>query len=825
MRLTYLGPDGQQSRLRTWRPTLSAIGLVLRAEFRRRWRSWLVVAVLVAVVGGAVLAAAAAGRRTVSAFPSFVSRYGFDAAVYVEAPIPASTKFPPEVTSVTRVAGLDNGQPQCECTEPINPTDFGVIVVPSGARPVYKLVSGRVPDPSSTDQVLASYTLLADGLRLGSIVRVPLYARSQTNAYNNAVGALPRPRGPTIAFRVVGFEATEYEFPSGTTPDYDIFATPTFAREVLPETAFGYVYLVRLRHGAADLPLFSQQVSKLRAEASGEDEQIAAVESSIHPQAMGWWILALLAGIVGLAVLAQALMRQTLTEAEDFPILGALGVDRRQLVLLGLGRSVLVGLVGALGGMVIAFALSPLAPLGEARVAETTTGLYFDPVVLLLGSLFVLLAIVVLGACAAYLAVQRGSRVARARARYPSSIVTQLARLGAPPSTLIGVRNAIDRRSSGGTVPVASAVLGTVLAVVSLSATGVFGASLAHLVSTPKLYGDRFQLNFSNTSGFGPDSGLLARLEHDRAVTDITLGYAFFVNVNGKSVGMIAYHSARGDPLLTAVTGHLPDADGQIGLGAATMRALRVSVGSPVSVTVESPSGSRRTMRFRVTSEISFPVLAGATALGTGAATTLGAYANLACAMGPQRERCLGAPFAGPTPGGLLVSVVPGTRGQQAVSHYLSAFSNITALPIVPTSLVNFGEAVNFPAIFGLFLAIFGAATMLHLLVVSVTRRRRETGLLKALGFVRAQIAVAVASQAITITVIAIVLGIPLGVVLGAKIWSVFASNLGVVPISVVPLWLLAALTGGVLAVGTLLAVLPALAAARSQTQSLLRAE
>ena len=69
-----------------------------------------------------------------------------------------------------------------------------------------------MPDPSSTDQVLASFTLQSDGLRLGSIVRVPLYARSQTNAYNNAGGTLPRPRGPTIAFRVVGFEGNGIRF-------------------------------------------------------------------------------------------------------------------------------------------------------------------------------------------------------------------------------------------------------------------------------------------------------------------------------------------------------------------------------------------------------------------------------------------------------------------------------------------------------------------------------------------------------------------------------------------------------------------------------------
>jgi hypothetical protein len=68
--------------------------------------------------------------------------------------------------------------------------------------------------------------------------------------------------------------------------------------------------------------------------------------------------------------------------------------------------------------------------------------------------------------------------------------------------------------------------------------------------------------------------------------------------------------------------------------------------------------------------------------------------------------------------------------------------------PATPAGLVNFGEAVNFPLIFGLVLALFGAATLLHLLVVSVTRRRPETGLLKALGFVRRQVAVAVSWQA-----------------------------------------------------------------------------
>jgi hypothetical protein len=52
--------------------------------------------------------------------------------------------------------------------------------------------------------------------------------------------------------------------------------------------------------------------------------------------------------------------------------MAALGVDRRQLVALGTVRNLVVGLTGAAGAVAIAVALSPIAPLGEARFAETS---------------------------------------------------------------------------------------------------------------------------------------------------------------------------------------------------------------------------------------------------------------------------------------------------------------------------------------------------------------------------------------------------------------------------------------------------------------------
>jgi len=120
-------------------------------------------------------------------------------------------------------------------------------------------------------------------------------------------------------------------------------------------------------------------------------------------------------------------------------------------------------------------------------------------------------------------------------------------------------------------------------------------------------------------------------------------------------------------------------------------------------------------------------------------------------------------------------------------------------------------------------LAVFGAATLAHLLVVSVSRRRREIGLLKVLGFVNGQVASAVAWQATTVALVGIVVGVPLGVVVGRAIWTEFTDNLGAVPVSVVPILVLGGLVAGVLVTANLIAVAPAVVARRSKPGELMR--
>ena len=70
-----------------------------------------------------------------------------------------------------------------------------------------------------------------------------------------------------------------------------------------------------------------------------------------------------------------------------------------------------------------------------------------------------------------------------------------------------------------------------------------------------------------------------------------------------------------------------------------------------------------------------------------------------------------------------------------------------------------------------------------------------------------------------------LVVGVPVGVTLGRVVWSAFALNVGVVPEPVVNSWVIVSLSAAVLVGAFVLAIGPALAAARARPARLLRME
>ena len=112
---------------------------------------------------------------------------------------------------------------------------------------------------------------------------------------------------------------------------------------------------MRLRPGAS-MATFLRTASALakRYPATGGQivvislsDEVAAAERAIRPEAVALAVFAGLAGLIGLAVISQLLARQLILDADEFPILRALGMTRASLVVLSLARLAAVTVAGA----------------------------------------------------------------------------------------------------------------------------------------------------------------------------------------------------------------------------------------------------------------------------------------------------------------------------------------------------------------------------------------------------------------------------------------------------------------------------------------------
>ena len=131
----------------------------------------------------------------------------------------------------------------------------------------------------------------------------------------------------------------------------------------------------------------------------------------------------------------------------------------------------------------------------------------------------------------------------------------------------------------------------------------------------------------------------------------------------------------------------------------------------------------------------------------------------------------------------------------------------------------------NLPLLLGGVLALIAAIGIAHLLVTSIRRRRHDLAILKTLGFVPAQVRRAIAWQATTLAVVALLIGVPLGIVFGRLIWSVFADRVGVLAETVTPVLLAFAVAAGAIVLANLIALVPARAAGRTRPARVLRAQ
>jgi hypothetical protein len=826
-----------------------AIWVILAARSRRQWRAWLLLTLLVAIGTGVVLSAVTAGRRADSAFPAYVAAHGYDAIVYTSEPPAHPLATLPDVTQVVAIGGPFYGTLTCSCGKQIDQSELGVReVAPAALSRMAKLVGGRMPDQSDPDEVLASYTLQRDyGIGPGTLIQIPMAAPSQwpqIQASINGEGPPPvKALGPVFTLRITGIVAAENEFPSGQGVTYDLYPTAAFAAatEAAPHYTF---YNVRLRHGEADFARFEATVSGTDgAGVEDLDGAATAITASIHPQAVAWYVVAALAALTILVVTGQAIGRQAAADDADGPVLAALGLRSGQFAALNLLRTLAIAVTGAAAGIGVATLLSALTPVGEARLATPTPGLVFDGPVAAAGAAAAVAAVVLLGLPPALRSARQHTARHEAAVARPSRITRAAAAAGLPAAAVLGIRHAFDRGRGAAAAPVRIGLAGAAAAVTALCAIAVFGTSLSHLLASPELYGAPYQAAINSGTGARPPAMVISDLRSDHGIDRITNVTGTAISIGKISVRAVEATPVRGAMLLSASAGRLPaslrpadcqPAAGQlpggcdeIALGSATLRSTGTHIGGTVQVTVAAPDGTPRTKTLRVVGTLPLSSDFGTGGLGDGAALSAGAYQAAQCpaalAAAPLRK-CQTAASGRPVDL-ILVHAVPGPAGAAALARQKKLNLGNTEGPQVPTALASFGESANFPLLVAIVVAIAGVAALAHLMAVSVGRRRRESSLLKALGFVRRQLAATVFWQALAVDVVGIAVGVPLGIVLGRAVWRVFAGNLGVVPFTVYPGWLLAAIAAGFLVTSLVIAAWPARTAARSPASRLLRAE
>ena len=144
---------------------MAAGWLVLRAELRRRWQTWLTLALIAGLFAGAVAAAAAGARRTDSAYPSLVAWSDAPDVLLFSFPGQSSTfgQFP--VAAAARLPQAAQAAVAAKW-QVITPADAEMVAPASDAVPARfwhrKILAGRLADPARPGEVDISFTLAHD---------------------------------------------------------------------------------------------------------------------------------------------------------------------------------------------------------------------------------------------------------------------------------------------------------------------------------------------------------------------------------------------------------------------------------------------------------------------------------------------------------------------------------------------------------------------------------------------------------------------------------------------------------------------------------------
>jgi ABC-type antimicrobial peptide transport system permease subunit len=801
--------------------------MLARLEVRRRWRGTVALALLVGAIGAIVLATAAGARRSDTALERFNTWARSSDVELTIGPTPtakdlAAFRRTPGIAATARLHGYALIIPANENLSLAVAVDADM----GNAVDRSRIITGRQADPSAPNELnigesLASQLHLHVGSELAAQSYTPQQVKIGFSGGNPGV-----PAGPTVPLHVVGIVRRPLDLGVRAASGGVAIIPPGFNNKNAARVGI-YTDILRVKtvRGAADV---AQVVAAARRiwgreqtfQVQGLGIETEGARSAIDVLTLSLWIFAAVTALAGLVAISIVLTRDIANVTVDQSTLRSLGATRAQRISAIGSRATLIAVGGAVLAGLGALLLSPLFPLGLARRADPDVGLHADWLVMIAGCALVGVVVLAIAFVAAWRTTRQPSaeRIARAR-RHTSPAVELAARAGMRPTATTGLRMALQPGTGATSVPVRSAFAGAAFGIAGITAVLIFGASLSHLVATPRLWGWTWDLKTEVPTAAGAtcadanDFGV-GRIAGVEAVAAVCTKLA---EVDGRPVNVWGFRQLHGRIAPTLVTGRLPTTPREIALGAVTMRDLGTHIGDSVKVVVAEKAAD-----YEVVGTVAFPTINEPQPLADGALMTQRGLAAIAVPGENETHYVLMrlAPGASPAP---ITSRLREIDKLAIASGDTQRDTN--SGPTRPVEVDRLQQINWFPALLAALLAILALLAIGHTLVTSVRRRRRELALLKTMGFGRRQLRATIAWQATTLATVGLLVGIPVGLIVGNAVWHAVADGLGIAPGATIPV-IAIVLTGvTALVVANLIAFFPGRAAARTPAAVALRAE
>jgi putative ABC transport system permease protein len=795
---------------------VAAVLLLFRRELRRRWRSTVFLAVLVGLLGAVVLATAAGAHRSGTALSRFVAySRSSDVEVDVRDASPArlaAFRRVPQVAdfAVLHAYGLTpRGRPALNNAASVDGR-LGILV--DRAR----LVRGRFANPADPNETMIGEGLAAQQhLGIGDFFEADSITPAQmAKTFRNQDPGPPA--GPRIRLKIVGIYRRPLDLGNLASQGGVVIETPAFDRALRGRVAlFTTVLRVRARHGEADVPAVTAAATRIfgpQTTAKDVTGEARGGADAINVLTLALWVFAAISALAGGVALAIVLSRDVAQSEMQQVTLSALGLTRRECFLAVVLRVFVVLGGGLVLAAVGAIAASPVFPIGIARRADPSPGVRVDLPVLGLGLLGIAVFVTIVGLIAAA-RWSRGAVPARGTQRTRATLADAIARAGIRPTLSNGLRMALDPGQGASAIPVRSAFFGAVFGVAGLTAALVFGASLAHLDTSPHLYGWTWDFKApDNTQTVACDANDYGLSKVDGVAADAAVCFQTGTLIDGRPTNAWAFTDIHGSIQPEVVAGRAATGRDEVALGATALRALHKHIGDTVTA-----RGAKGSATYHVVGQIVLPPLEdgeiqpladGAAFTGAGFAPVLDTYQHTRYLVGtltPGRDHATVLRAVGKIP------AFSGPPGQEAFETERGA-TGVTRPPEVDRV-----RAIRwFPEVLALVILLLALVAVGHALVTTSRRRRADLALLKTFGFVRRQVRATLAWQATVLAAVGLVLGIPAGIAVGHLVWKALADNLGIVDAVILPFAAIAITVPAVVVLLNAVAYLPARSAART---------